>query len=69
MLIEQWCKEMEDKEIDVVISPTTIGEEPTRIEDVVNAPKARRNPVYEFKMDYFSAFPNSLGIPSITLPI
>ena len=69
MLIAQWCKEMEDKEIDVVISPTTIGEEPTRIEDVVNAPKSERNPVYEFKMDYFSAFPNSLGIPSITLPI
>ena len=69
MLISQFCKEMEDKEIDVLISPTTIGEEPTRIEDVVNAPKAQRNPVYEFKMDYYSAFPNSLGIPSITLPI
>jgi hypothetical protein len=40
MLIQQWCKEMEDKEIDVVISPTTIGEEPTRIDDVVNAPKS-----------------------------
>ena len=69
MLISQWCKEMEDKEIDVVISPTTIGEEPTRISDVVGAPKSQRNPVYEFKMDYYSAFPNSLGIPSITLPI
>ena len=60
---------MEAKDIDVVISPTTIGEEPTRIADVVNADKKNRNPVYEFKMDYFSAFPNSLGIPSITLPI
>jgi len=30
MLISQFCKEMEDKEIDVLISPTTIGEEPTR---------------------------------------
>ena len=69
MLIQQWCEEMERKEIDIVISPTTIGEEPTRIEDVVNAPKENRNPVYEFKMDYYSAFPNSLGIPSVTLPI
>ena len=69
MLIEQWCEEMERKDIDIVISPTTIGEEPTRIEDVVNAPKENRNPVYEFKMDYYSAFPNSLGIPSVTIPI
>lgn len=69
MLISQFCKEMEDKEIDVLISPTTIGEEPTRIEDVVGASTAKRNPVFEFKMDYYSAFPNSLGIPSITLPI
>ena len=69
LLIEQWCREMEAKNIDVVISPTTIGEEPTRISDVVNSDKANRNPVYEFKMDYYSAFPNSLGIPSITLPI
>lgn len=70
MLIQQWCEEMENKQIDVVISPTTIGEEPTRIEDILdNHKKKNRNPVYEFKMDYFSAFPNSLGIPSITLPI
>jgi len=69
MLIQQWCEEMERKEIDIVMSPTTIGEEPTRIEDVLNAPKEERNPVYEFKMDYFTAFPNSLGIPSVTLPV
>jgi hypothetical protein len=25
--------------------------------------------VYEYKMDYFTAFPNSLGIASVTLPI
>jgi hypothetical protein len=28
-----------------------------------------RNPVFEFKMDYYTAFPNSLGVPSITLPV
>ena len=70
MLINQWNKEIEDMDIDCVISPTTIGEEPTRQEDIL-APQAgqARNPVYEFKMDYFTAFPNSLGIPSITLPV
>lgn len=60
-----------------MISPTTIGEEPTRIEDVIGTNKASldsednktRDPVFEFKMDYYTAFPNSLGIPSITLPI
>jgi Asp-tRNA(Asn)/Glu-tRNA(Gln) amidotransferase A subunit family amidase len=25
--------------------------------------------VYEFKSDYFTAFPNTLGIPSLTLPV
>ena len=69
LLIAQWCREMEQKQIDVVISPTSIGEEPLKISDIVNAPKHLRSPVYEYKMDYFTAFPNSLGIPSITLPI
>jgi len=71
MLIEQWNKEMEEKDIDVVVSPTTIGFEP-QIQSEILAPKpsgAAKNPVYEYKMDYFTAFPNSLGIPSITLPI
>ena len=52
-----------------MISPTTIGAEPPRIEDILKPQGAARNPVYEFKMDYFTAFPNSLGIPSVTLPI
>jgi Asp-tRNA(Asn)/Glu-tRNA(Gln) amidotransferase A subunit family amidase len=68
---------LELNDIDVVISPTTIGEEPTMIEDVVGTSNSSqddeetksRNPVFEFKMDYYTAFPNSLGIPSITLPI
>jgi Asp-tRNA(Asn)/Glu-tRNA(Gln) amidotransferase A subunit family amidase len=34
-----------------------------------NVDAKARNPVFEFKMDYYTAFPNSLGIPSITLPV
>lgn len=68
MLIKQWCQALEDNDIDVVISPTTIGEEPTRIKDVTESTEAK-NPIYEFKMDYYTVFPNSLGIPSVTLPI
>ena len=25
--------------------------------------------MFEFKMDYYTAFPNSLGIPSIVIPV
>jgi aspartyl-tRNA(Asn)/glutamyl-tRNA(Gln) amidotransferase subunit A len=35
LLIEQWIKEMWSKDIDIVISPTSMGEEPTRISDVI----------------------------------
>ena len=31
LLIDQWCKEIEEKNIDMVISTTTIGEEHTLI--------------------------------------
>lgn len=56
---------MEEKDIDVVLSPTTIGSEPQRQDQVASS----KNPVYEYKMDYFTAFPNSLGIASVTLPV
>lgn len=69
MFISQWCEQMERNDIDFVISPTTIGEEPTMVEEVMGRNTKARNPVYEFKMDYYTAFPNSLGIPSITVPI
>ena len=69
MLIEQWNQEMEEKDIDVVVSPTTIGFEPQLKSEILNETGASKNPVYEYKMDYFTAFPNSLGIASVTLPI
>lgn len=68
MLIKQWSDALIENDIDIVISPTTIGEEPTRIKDVLESTEAK-NPIYEFKMDYYTVFPNSLGIPSVTLPI
>ena len=53
----------------MVISPTTIGEEPPKIKDILAADDKERNPVFEFKMDYYTAFANSLGIPAVTLPV
>ena len=66
LLITQWCTMMECNDIDIVVSPTTIGEEPPLIRDLQTA---KPDPVKEFKMDYFTAFPNTLGIPSVTLPV
>jgi len=68
-LIEHWDKEIRENEIDMVISPTTIGEEPPKIKDILAADDKERNPVFEFKMDYYTAFANSLGIPAVTLPV
>ncbi len=45
-----------------------IGERPPKISDVLNASEAK-NPVYEYKMDYYTAFPNCTGTPAITLPV
>jgi Asp-tRNA(Asn)/Glu-tRNA(Gln) amidotransferase A subunit family amidase len=68
-LIDHWVKEIKSNEIDMVISPTTIGEEPPKIADIIAVDNKERNPVFEFKMDYYTAFANSLGIPAITLPV
>ena len=29
----------------------------------------KKNPVYEYKMDYYTAFPNCTGTPAITMPV
>lgn len=56
--------------MDFVISPVAIGIEPPKIDDILNsANSATKNPVYEYKMDYYTALPNSLGIPAITMPV
>jgi Asp-tRNA(Asn)/Glu-tRNA(Gln) amidotransferase A subunit family amidase len=57
---------MEDHNIDFVISPTTIGEAPMKIDDVLNN---KTKAVSEYKMDFYTTFPNSIGIPSATIPI
>jgi Asp-tRNA(Asn)/Glu-tRNA(Gln) amidotransferase A subunit family amidase len=35
---------------------------------VLNANEAK-NPVYEYKMDYYTALPNCTGTPAITMPV
>jgi len=70
MFIMEWCQMMEKNAIDVIISPTAIRDMPPLVENKSASTKtSTRNPVYEFKSDYFTAFPNTLGIPSMTLPV
>ena len=69
LFINQWCTMMEKNDIDIVISPTATREIPPLVDDKFRAARKMNNPVYEFKSDYFTAFPNTLGIPSMTLPI
>lgn len=54
--------------MDFIISPVAIGEEPPKIADRLTE-KARMNPVYEYKMDYYTALPNITGTPAVTIPI
>ena len=48
---------MERNDIDVVISPTAIGEEPPLISNFTNKPRDSKtlSPVYEYKNDYREA--------------
>ena len=67
-MIDEYCRVFEENNIDFIISPVAIGEKPPRIDDVINQP-ASKNPVYEYKMDYYTALPNCTGTPAITMPI
>ena len=58
---------MEKADIDFFLSPTSIGEEPPKIHETKES-KQKSNPVYEYKKDYFTVFPNSAGTPCMTIP-
>jgi Asp-tRNA(Asn)/Glu-tRNA(Gln) amidotransferase A subunit family amidase len=67
MFVEQFCEAFEKANIDFFVGPTTIGEEPPKIKDITEN-KEKANPVHEYKMDYYTIFPNAAGSPCITLP-
>ena len=52
----------------MILSPVAIGERPPKILDIINE-KEKKNPVYEYKMDYYTALPNCTGTPAITIPV
>ena len=57
---------MRESDIDVVLSPNFFGEKPMKIDDILNKKEAN---VYEYKMDYFTAVSNCLGVPALTMPV
>lgn len=66
MIIQQYCEAMQD--VDFVISPNCFGEKPPKIDDILNK-VSDKSPVFEFKMDYFTALTNCLGVPAMTIPL
>ena len=68
LLIEEYCKVFEDQNLDFILSPVAIGEKPPKISDILNKSE-KTNPVYEYKMDYYTALPNCTGTPAITIPV
>ena len=67
LIIDEYCKVFEGNKLDLILSPVALGEAP-KIEDVLNQTE-KKNPVYEYKMDYYTAFPNCTGTPAITMPV
>ena len=64
-MVEEYCKVFEGKELDFIISPTSMFDEPP----LVNDTESRKKPVYEYQMDYYTTLPNTTGTPCITIPV
>jgi len=66
--VEEYCRVFEENNLDAILSPVAIGEEPPLIKDIMEQSE-KKNPVYEYKMDYYTALPNCTGTPAITMPV
>lgn len=61
---------MKEEGVDFILSPTAFGAKPQKIDEVLNGMKEEENdPISEYKMDYFTAGANCLGVPALTMPI
>jgi len=58
----------ESNNLDFILSPVALGEKPPRIDSILST-KEEKNPVYEYKMDYYTTLPNSTGTPAVTMPV
>jgi Asp-tRNA(Asn)/Glu-tRNA(Gln) amidotransferase A subunit family amidase len=71
MVIGQFMEQLQQHNVDFVISPTGFGERPPKISDILGGGKGdhTKSPVYEYKMDYFTVVSNCLGVPNLTVPL
>lgn len=70
LAIEQYCKALQESNVDFVISPTGFREIPAKVEDILNPKKKEAvSPVFEYKEDYFTVISNCLGVPNLTVPL
>ena len=71
MIVQEYQEVMQNQQIDFVLSPNTFGEKPPKISEITSQEQSNldRSPVFEFKMDYFTALANCLGVPALTMPL
>ena len=60
---------MKEHDVDMIISPNAFDSKPKKIEEILNASSQEESMIAEFKMDYFTAVANCLGVPALTMPI
>ena len=64
---------MSENKIDFILCPNTFEETPKTIEELIGKNEAEKHeqktPISEYKMDYFTAVANCLGVPALTVPI
>ena len=74
MIVQEYQEVMQNQQIDFILSPNTFGEKPPKISEITSQEQSNldRSPVFEFKMDYFTALANCLGyvgVPALTMPL
>lgn len=58
---------MKQHGVDFILSPNAFGASPPRILEVEES--GYKNPISEYKLDYFTALTNALGVPALTMPL
>ena len=61
---------MKDSNVDVIISPNNFEREPPLVDSIMNSQgDSHEASIDEYKMDYFTALANCLGVPALTMPV
>lgn len=72
MVVSEYTSEMTRHNIDFILSPNSFQAIPETFGEVFNENDSfykYKNPVAEYKMDFFTASANCLGVPALTMPV